>query len=142
MLLEIQTVGWACIGLNTDRLPWRRWSEDHHMWKLPGVECDGGLEVVLLVLEGAAHQAIRICDKIGVDVVESQGRYVSWLVQIVWSVHREELAGRQTILQFPALPRWYTQRARHRTAKVGMNPKPHRHVVCPGVVHYSLHAQD
>jgi len=112
------------------------------MWKLRGVKRDGGLDATLLVLECAAHQPIRICDKIGVDIVENQGRYVSWLAQIVWSVHHEELASRKTILQFPALPRWYTQCARHRTAKVGVNPKPHRHVVRPGVVHHGFHAQD
>src|SRR5262245_50105197 len=112
------------------------------MRKLGRVERDDGLEAALLVLERAAHQPIRICDKIRVDIVENQRRDVSWLAQIVWSVHREELTGRQTILQFPALPRWYTQCARHRTAKVGVNPKPHRHVVCSSVVHYSLHAQD
>ena len=89
------------------------WGEDHHMWKLGSVKRDGGLDATLLVLKRAAHQPIRICDKIGVDIVENQGRYVSWLAQIVWSIHCEELAGRKTIFQFPALPRWYTQRARH-----------------------------
>src|SRR5262252_2650322 len=55
-LLEIQTVGRARIGLNTDRLPrvWR--SVDHHMWKLRRVKRDGGLDVTLLVLQRAAHQ--------------------------------------------------------------------------------------
>jgi hypothetical protein len=38
---------------------------------LGGIERDRGLDAVLLVLEGAAHQSIRIGDKIGVDVVES-----------------------------------------------------------------------
>src|SRR5262245_32611777 len=105
-LLEIQTVSWACIGLNTDCLPrgWR--SENHHMWKLGSVKRHGGLDTVPLILERAAHQSIRICDKIGVDVVENQRRYVSWLAQIVWSVHCEELAGRKTILQLPASPCW------------------------------------
>jgi hypothetical protein len=112
------------------------------MWKLGSVKFHGSLDTALLVLERATHQSIRIRDKIGVDVVENQGRYVSWLAQIVWCVHRQELAGRKTILQFPALPRWYTQRAWHRTAKVGVNPKSHRHVVRPSVVHHGLHAQD
>jgi hypothetical protein len=68
------------------------------MWELGGVKRDGGLDATLLVLECATHQPIRICDKIGVDIVENQGRYVPWLAQIVWFVHREELAGRKTIL--------------------------------------------
>src|SRR4030095_5004426 len=101
-LLEIQTIGRARIGLNADRLPWSWWGEDHHMWKLGRVERDGGLDWALLVLERAAPQSIRICDKIRIDIVENQGRDVSWLAQIVWSVHREDLAGRKTILQFPA----------------------------------------
>ena len=41
------------------------------MRKLAGSERDRGLDAVLLVLEGAAHQPIRIGDKIGVDIVES-----------------------------------------------------------------------
>src|SRR5438093_1053093 len=95
---RVQTVGRARIGLNTDCLP-RSWrGEDHHMWKLGDVKRHGGRDTALLVLECAAHQPVRICDKIGVDIVENQGRYVSWLAQIVWSVHREELAGRETIL--------------------------------------------
>jgi hypothetical protein len=53
------------------------------MWKLGSVKRHGGLDTALLVLERAAHQPIRICDKIRVDIVENQGRDVSWLAQIV-----------------------------------------------------------
>jgi hypothetical protein len=49
------------------------------MWKLSNVKRHGGLDTALLVLERAAHQPVRICDKISVDVVENQGCYVAWL---------------------------------------------------------------
>jgi hypothetical protein len=123
-LLEIHTVGRARIGLNTDRLPWGWRSIDHHMWKLGSIKRYGSLEAILLILERAAYQPIYICDKIGIDIVEHQGRDVSWLAQIVRAVHCEEFTGRKTILQFPAMSCRYTQRARYWTAKIGVNPKP------------------
>ena len=73
-LLKIHTIGWARIGLNTDRLPWGWRSVDHHMWKLGSVKRHGGLDATLLVLERATYQPICICDKIGVDIVENQRR--------------------------------------------------------------------
>src|SRR5512145_3240311 len=85
-LVEIQTVSRACIGLNTDGLPRGWWRVDHHMWKLGRVKRHGGLDTALLVLKRAAHQPIRIGDKISVDIVEHQGRYVSWLAQIIQSI--------------------------------------------------------
>jgi hypothetical protein len=41
------------------------------MWKLDSVKRHGGLDTALLVLECAAHQPIRLCDKISVDIVEN-----------------------------------------------------------------------
>jgi hypothetical protein len=69
-LLEIEAIGWAGIWLNTDRLPGCWWGVNHGIWELCGVKRYSGLDTTLLIREGTAHQAIRLCHKIRVNIVE------------------------------------------------------------------------
>jgi hypothetical protein len=105
------------------------------MRKLRRSKRNGGLHVVLVVMQDAADQVIRICYEIGEDVVQIQLGEVAWVAKIVQSFHPQKVACRQAFPQLPTFPGRYLEGPVCRTVEIRVDTKPERQIMIPGILH-------